>query len=61
MLDSETDSAVVIRTAEKTIVVPKAEIEERRRSDQSIMPTGLLDNLSEVETIELFIFLLTEN
>jgi putative heme-binding domain-containing protein len=53
LLDSETDTAVVIRTAEKKIAVPKAEIEERRLSAQSLMPTGLLDNLSDVERIEL--------
>jgi putative membrane-bound dehydrogenase-like protein len=61
LLDSETDTAVVIRTAEKKISVPKAEIDERRLSEQSIMPTGLLDNLSDVERIELLKFLMTEN
>ena len=61
LLDSETDSAVVIRTAEKKIAVPKAEIEERRLSNESIMPTGLLDNLSDVEKIELLLFLMSEN
>ncbi len=60
LLDSETDTSVVIRTSEKTIAVPKAEIEERRLSDQSIMPTGLLDSLTDVEKIELLIFLMTE-
>jgi hypothetical protein len=61
MLDSETDSAVVIRTAEKKIVVPKSEIEERRLSNDSIMPTGLLDRLTDVERIELLLFLMTED
>ena len=61
MLDSETDSAIVLRTAEKEVVVPKEEIAQRQLSDQSIMPTGLLDTLSDVETIELLKFLLTEN
>jgi putative heme-binding domain-containing protein len=61
LLDSETDTAVVIRTAEKKIAVPKAEIEERRLSAQSIMPTGLLDSLTDVEKIELLKFLMTEN
>ena len=60
LLDSETESAVVIRAAEKQVAVPKVEIESRQLSDQSIMPTGLLDTVSEVETIELLKFLTTE-
>jgi putative heme-binding domain-containing protein len=60
MLDSETPTSVVIRTAEKQTVVPKDEIESRQLTDQSIMPTAILDTLSEVETIELLKFLTTE-
>jgi putative heme-binding domain-containing protein len=60
MLDSETDSAVVLRTAEERIVVPKDEIDDRRLESQSIMPTAILDTLSEVERIELLKFLTTE-
>jgi putative heme-binding domain-containing protein len=58
LLDKETDTAVVLRTAEKTISVPKAEIEQRKIVDQSLMPTGLFDNMTEIETIELLKFLL---
>jgi putative heme-binding domain-containing protein len=57
LLDTETETAVVLRTAEKTITVPKAEIENRRLAHQSLMPTGLLDKLSETEVIELLKFL----
>jgi putative heme-binding domain-containing protein len=57
LLDSETDTAVVLRTAEKTVTVPKSEIEERKLVNESLMPTGLLDKLSETETIELLKFL----
>jgi putative heme-binding domain-containing protein len=57
LLDRESDTAVVLRTAEKTVTVPKAEIEERRLVNESLMPTGLLDKLSETETIELLKFL----
>jgi putative membrane-bound dehydrogenase-like protein len=60
MLDSETDSAVVLRTAEERIVVPKDEIDDRRLESQSIMPTAILDTLTEVERIELLKFLTTE-
>ena len=57
LLESETETAVILRTAEKQITVPKNEIEERKLIDQSIMPTGLLDKLSEIETIELLKYL----
>jgi putative heme-binding domain-containing protein len=57
LLDSETDTAVVLRTAEKPVTVPKSEIEERKLVNESLMPTGLLDKLSETETIELLKFL----
>ena len=57
LLESETDTAVVLRTAEKQITVPKKEIEERKLIDQSIMPTGLLDKLTEPEIIELLKYL----
>ncbi len=57
LLESETETAVILRTAEKQITIPKNEIEERKLIDQSIMPTGLLDKLSEIETIELLKYL----
>ena len=60
MLDSESESAVVIRTAEERIVVPIDEIETRRLESQSIMPTAILETLTEVEKIELLKFLTTE-
>jgi putative heme-binding domain-containing protein len=60
LLDSESGSTVVLRTAERTVAIPKSEIEERRLVDQSLMPTGLLDHMSEVEIIELLKFLLHE-
>jgi putative heme-binding domain-containing protein len=58
LLDGESDNAVVLRTAEKTVSIPKGEIEQRKLSDQSLMPTGLLDKMSEIEVIELLKFLL---
>lgn len=58
LLDSESDSALVLRTAEKTVSIDKSDIEERKLVDQSLMPTGLLDKLSEAEVIELLNYLL---
>lgn len=57
LLESESDTSVTLRTAEKQITVPKKEIEERKLIEQSIMPTGLLDKLSEEEIIELLKYL----
>lgn len=57
LLDTETDTAIVLRTAEATVTIPKDEVEQRRLVSQSIMPTGLLDDLSETEIIELLKFL----
>jgi putative heme-binding domain-containing protein len=58
LFDSESDSTLILRTAEKTVSIPKEDIEERRVIDQSLMPTGLLDKLSEAEVIELLKYLL---
>lgn len=58
LLDSESDSALVLRTAEKTVSIDKSDIDERKLVDQSLMPTGLLDKLSEAEVIELLNYLL---
>ncbi|MEQ8787279.1 MAG: c-type cytochrome [Pirellulaceae bacterium] len=45
LIQQETDSAVTIRTINDTLVVPKADIEERKLSELSMMPEGLLDDL----------------
>jgi len=58
LLSSETDSTLVLHTAEKMISIAKTDIEERQLVDQSLMPTGLLDKMSEAEVIELLNFLL---
>ena len=52
------------RIAERTMelatanVTLKKEIAERKLSEQSLMPTGLLDKMFEIEVIELLKFLL---
>ncbi|MBI3861232.1 MAG: DUF1080 domain-containing protein [Planctomycetia bacterium] len=58
LFDSESATALVLRTAEKMISIPKKEIVERKLGDQSLMPKGLLDKMSEIEVIELLKFLL---
>jgi len=49
---------IVLRTADgQTIVVPRDDIESMRASPTSIMPEGLLNNLSEQEVRDLFAYL----
>jgi hypothetical protein len=43
------------------VSLAKADIDERRLVDQSLMPTGLLEKLSEAEVIELLKFLLQKD
>ncbi len=60
MIDRETDTALVLRTVTDTINVAKADIKERQKTPQSLMPPGLLEALTEREAVELLKFLTTE-
>jgi putative heme-binding domain-containing protein len=60
LVESETDSAVTLRTATNRVVVAKDEIEEIRVSPNSFMPVGLLQTLNEREQIELFKYLMSQ-
>ena len=42
---------------DQTKRIPKAEVLERKRSDLSIMPAGLLNNLSKQEVLDLLAYL----
>jgi len=50
---SETDSSITLRTENEDVVVAKEEIEEKKLSDLSTMPEGLLDALTEAEIRDL--------
>jgi len=60
MIDKETDTVVAVRTVTDTVNVPKADIKERQKTPQSLMPPGLLEALPEREVVELLKFLTTE-
>jgi putative heme-binding domain-containing protein len=60
LVESETDSAVTLRTATNRVVVAKDEIDEIRVSPNSFMPVGLLQTLNEREQIELFKYLMSQ-
>src|SRR5439155_3565212 len=58
MVEKETDTAVVLRTATETIAIPKDQIKTREITAQSLMPPGLLEALPEKEAIDLLKFLI---
>lgn len=60
LIESETDSAVTLRTATSRVVVAKDEIDDIRISPNSFMPVGLLQTLNDREQIELFKFLMSQ-
>jgi putative heme-binding domain-containing protein len=57
MIDRESDTAVVVRTVAETVTIPRADIRERQRTTQSLMPPGLLEALPEREAVELLKYL----
>lgn len=58
---AESEAAVTIRTVNEKIVVPKTEIESRTTSPLSMMPEGMLQNLSPEEVRHLFAYLMGPN
>jgi hypothetical protein len=56
-LVSEGEQALTIQTANERLVIPADEIEGRSSSNASMMPEGLLENLSSQEVQDLFAYL----
>jgi putative heme-binding domain-containing protein len=54
----ETRSAVTIQTVNEKVVVPLAEVEQRADSPLSLMPEGMLQNLSAAEVRQLLAYLM---
>jgi putative heme-binding domain-containing protein len=59
LIQSETDSAITLRTATNTVTISRDDIEEIKTSENSFMPTGLLKDLNERERIELLKYLMS--
>ncbi len=51
------ERTVTIQTPTERLVIPRDEITEERKSDSSLMPTGLLDSLDERQVADLFRYL----
>ncbi|MCA9064491.1 MAG: PQQ-dependent sugar dehydrogenase [Planctomycetaceae bacterium] len=62
LLQSQTDDAVVIRTAERKLVtIPTEQIDEIRRSMTSLMPDGVLSDLTPTEAADLLQYIQSLN
>ncbi len=57
LIESDSLQSVTLLTTTDRVVIPTDEIEQRTRSNVSIMPTGLLENLSEQGIRDLFGYL----
>jgi putative heme-binding domain-containing protein len=54
----ESDAALTVQTVNERIVVPKAEIESRQKSPLSLMPDGMLQQLSTAQVRDLMAYLM---
>ena len=54
---SESPATLTIRTVTDQIVVAKDDIVQRRKSEKSLMPEGLLESLTDREQLELLKYL----
>jgi len=61
LVTRETDTALTVRTINDSVVIPLAEIEDRRLSELSLMPSGLIDPLTTEETRDLIAYLASPN
>lgn len=57
LLQNKSERNVKISNAQGSYVIPLKEVEELKKTDVSVMPTGLLENLSERQVRDLFGFL----
>ncbi|MDX1947410.1 MAG: c-type cytochrome [Pirellulaceae bacterium] len=59
LIASESDAAVTIQTVNEKVVIPAAEIERRAASPLSLMPDGMLQNLTGDEVRQLLAYLMS--
>ncbi|MEM7234943.1 MAG: hypothetical protein AAF517_22380, partial [Planctomycetota bacterium] len=57
LIEKETESALMVRTVDDLIVLPKRDIVQKTIEDSSMMPEGLLSNLSDLELHDLLAYL----
>lgn len=61
VIESQSDQTLNVRTATETVIVPRNEIENHETYSQSMMPTGLLDGLTDIQVLELLKYLTSEH
>jgi putative membrane-bound dehydrogenase-like protein len=54
----ESDFAITVQTATEKLALPKSDVEERQPSKSSMMPEGLLENLSKSQISGLFAYIM---
>ncbi|OYP36593.1 PVC-type heme-binding CxxCH protein [Rhodopirellula sp. MGV] len=59
LIQDETESAITVKTANSVVTINQDEIEEIKVSENSFMPSGLLNTLDDRERIELFKYVLS--
>ncbi|MFK8112853.1 MAG: PVC-type heme-binding CxxCH protein [Rubripirellula sp.] len=57
LVESQNERLVTIVNATDRHVISKQDIEQQKQSEESVMPTGLLDSLGEREIRDLFMYL----
>jgi putative membrane-bound dehydrogenase-like protein len=57
IIQKETPDGLTVRTANETVVIPKGDLENRKSTNQSIMPEGLWDQLKPDEVKNLVAYL----
>jgi putative membrane-bound dehydrogenase-like protein len=57
LVKQETDKTLTLQTQNEVVPLAKTDIEERRRSEASMMPDGLLAPLSDIEVRDLIAYL----
>lgn len=59
LVQKETPTAITVKTANHVVTVDRDDIESMRISENSFMPTGLLNTLNDRERIELFKYIMS--
>jgi putative membrane-bound dehydrogenase-like protein len=57
IIDENDKTLTLVDSKQQKLVVPRSEVEDRKPSDASLMPDGLLDKLSDSEIRDLFRYL----
>jgi putative heme-binding domain-containing protein len=57
IIKEETDKTITLQTQTEVIRLPKSDVEQRKRLEVSMMPEGLLAQLSETEVRDLLAYL----